>query len=242
MSRLLTIALVAGLSAAPLSAEVFVRPSTAGRPEITNVGPGAGTRTRSQTRSQTPLVRESAPSRRSAAIVPATRRLSRVELADTIRAAAGRNAVDPALIEAMIEAESAWDARAVSRTGAQGLMQIMPATARDLALTRPFDPIENVRAGTAYLRQMLDQFEGRVALALAAYNAGPSTVMAYGGVPPYPETVAYVRRVLGLWLGDAAPAVVPASRRLPGAVHSASPTRPVRWSRDGKRPHLTNVK
>ena len=158
--------------------------------------------------------------------MPATRRASRADLAETIRAAARRHDVDPALIEAMIEAESAWDPRAVSRTGAQGLMQIMPATARDLALVSPFDPVENVRAGTAYLRQMLDRFEGRVELALAAYNAGPSTVEAYGGVPPYPETVAYVRRVLGS--GSATPPRrwCPATRRTPGGASPAPPARP----------------
>ena len=232
MNRLVAIALVVGLSAASLSAEVVVRPSTAGRPEITNVGAGSGARSRPRPQTR----------RRRAQAVPATRRASRTDLAETIRAAARRHDVDPALIEAMIEAESAWDPRAVSRTGAQGLMQIMPATARDLALISPFDPIENVRAGTAYLRQMLDRFEGRVELALAAYNAGPSTVTAYAGVPPYPETVAYVRRVLRLWLGDAAPTVVPATRRTPGAASPAPPVRPPRWSRDGERLHLTNVK
>lgn len=236
MNRLLSIALVAGLSAASVSAEVVVRPSTTGRPEITNVGAGAGVRSQASSRARRPT------SRRSVSAVPAMRRVAREDLAETIRAAARRHDVDPALIEAMIEAESAWDARAVSRTGAQGLMQIMPATARDLSLARPFDPVENVRAGTAYLRQMLDRFGERVELALAAYNAGPSTVTAYGGVPPYPETVRYVRRVLGLWLGDAAPAVVPAARRVPGSPSRATSTRAVRWSRDGARLHLTNVK
>jgi len=235
MNRLVAIALVVGLSAASLSAEVVVRPSTAGRPEITNVGARSGARSRPR-----PQTRSGA--RRSPQAMPAARRVSRTDLAETIHAAARRHDVDPALIEAMIEAESAWDPRAVSRTGAQGLMQIMPATARDLALISPFDPIENVRAGTAYLRQMLDRFEGRVELALAAYNAGPSTVAAYAGVPPYPETVAYVRRVLRLWLGDAAPTVVPATRRTPGGASPAPPVRPPRWSRDGERPHLTNVK
>jgi len=234
MNRLLAITLVAGLSAAPLSAEVVVRPSTAGRPEITNVGSGGGGRSQPRSRPAT--------SRRSVHAVPATRRAPRAELRETIRSAARHHDVDPGLIEAMIEAESAWNPRAVSRTGAQGLMQIMPATARDLSLARPFDPIENVRAGTAYLRQMLDRFGGRFDLALAAYNAGPSTVVAYGGVPPYRETVTYVRRVLGLWLGDAAPDVVPAARRAPGGRSLAAPSRPVRWSRDGARLHLTNVK
>ncbi|MGD2114384.1 MAG: lytic transglycosylase domain-containing protein, partial [Acidobacteriota bacterium] len=101
---------------------------------------------------------------------------------------------------------------------------------------------ENVRAGTAYLRRMLDRFDGDVVLALAAYNAGPRTVARYGGVPPYPETVAYVRRVLRLWRGSAAPAVVPAVRmRSRQASGTAPPSRPIRWRETGGRPHLTNV-
>lgn len=231
MYRVLAIVSVIGLSAAALSAEVVVQPSTSGRPEITNVGEAAS------------FSRPARPARRRAEPATATaHRASSAELSETIRAAARKHGLDPALVEAVIEAESAWDVRAVSRHGAQGLMQIMPATARDLSLGRPFDPVENVEAGTAYLRQMMDRFDGKVELALAAYNAGPSTVEAYGGVPPFPETVTYVRRVLGLWLGDAAPAVVPASRRLPGAAAHPAPAKPVRWRSDGKRPHLTNVK
>jgi len=229
MYRVLAIVSVIGLSAAALSAEVVVQPSTSGRPEITNVGEAAS------------FSRPSRPARRRAE--PATaHQVSSAELSETIRAAARKHDLDPALVEAVIEAESAWDVRAVSRHGAQGLMQIMPATARDLSLGRPFDPVENVQAGTAYLRQMMDRFDGRVELALAAYNAGPSTVEAYGGVPPFQETVTYVRRVLALWLGDAAPVVVPASRRLPGAAAQRAPARPVHWRSDGKRPHLTNIK
>ncbi len=106
--------------------------------------------------------------------------------------------VQPALVKAVIAAESNFDAEAVSRVGAQGLMQLMPRTAAELGVQDPFLPIDNVRGGTAYLRQMLDRY-GDVEHALAAYNAGPTAVDRYGGIPPYRETRAYVRRVLAYY-------------------------------------------
>jgi len=101
----------------------------------------------------------------------------------------------PALVKAVIAAESRFDAGAVSRAGAQGLMQLMPQTARELGVADPFRPSENVEGGTRYLRSMLDRY-GDMTRALAAYNAGPDAVDQYRGVPPYPETRAYVQRVL----------------------------------------------
>jgi soluble lytic murein transglycosylase-like protein len=106
--------------------------------------------------------------------------------------------VQPALVKAVIAAESNFDASAVSHKGAQGLMQLMPGTAAALGVGDPFQPIDNVRGGTAYLRQMLDRF-GDVEHALAAYNAGPAAVDRFGGIPPYRETRAYVRRVLAYY-------------------------------------------
>jgi soluble lytic murein transglycosylase len=105
------------------------------------------------------------------------------------------NKVPPALVKAVIAAESRFDSTAVSRAGAQGLMQLMPKTARELGIEDPFQPSENVKGGTRYLRSMLDRY-GDMTRALAAYNAGPNAVDYYRGVPPYPETQAYVRRVL----------------------------------------------
>ena len=92
-----------------------------------------------------------------------------------------------------------FDAGAVSPKGAQGLMQLMPGTAKELGVSNAFDAAENVRGGTRYLRQMMDLFGGDVALALASYNAGPSAVARYGGMPPFEETTRYVRKVLDLY-------------------------------------------
>jgi soluble lytic murein transglycosylase-like protein len=116
-----------------------------------------------------------------------------------IATAANRHGVDPALVHAVIAAESNYQPSARSRVGARGLMQVMPATARDLgvASTRALlDPQANIDAGVRYLKSLLDRFDGDLPTALAAYNAGPGAVAKYAGIPPYPETQAYVRKVL----------------------------------------------
>jgi soluble lytic murein transglycosylase len=103
--------------------------------------------------------------------------------------------VSPALVKAVIAAESLFDSDAVSHKGAQGLMQLMPTTASKLGVADPFSADQNVRGGVRYLREMLDRY-GDMGRALAAYNAGPSAVDRYRGIPPYPETRAYVQRVM----------------------------------------------
>jgi hypothetical protein len=104
--------------------------------------------------------------------------------------------VDPALIQAIIMVESSFNPQAVSKKGAQGLMQLMPATAKSLGIHDSFDPGPNIDAGVRYFRRLLDRFEGDVHLSLAAYNAGPRHVRVYNGIPPFRETREYIEKVL----------------------------------------------
>jgi soluble lytic murein transglycosylase-like protein len=121
-----------------------------------------------------------------------------------ISAAAARNGVDPALLTGLIKAESNFDPSATSPAGAQGLAQLMPATAAGLGVTNPLDPTQAIEGGARYLRQQLDRFGGDASKALAAYNAGPGAVERFGGIPPYEETQNYVRRVLSYAAGATA--------------------------------------
>ena len=121
--------------------------------------------------------------------------LNRQAFDDEIRAAAQVFTVDDSLIRAIIHAESAYQPEALSPRGAQGLMQLMPATQKELQIDDVFDPISNIEGGTLYLSQLLNQFDHDVDLAAAAYNAGPGAVREYGGIPPYKETREFVRRV-----------------------------------------------
>lgn len=121
----------------------------------------------------------------------------RANVEHLVRANARRYGLSPALLHAVIRAESAYNHKAVSHAGAQGLMQLMPATARRYGVGNAFDPAENVRGGAAYLRDLLDMFDQDVKLALAGYNAGEGAVLKYGrSIPPYQETQTYVRKVL----------------------------------------------
>lgn len=113
-----------------------------------------------------------------------------------IQEASQKYHLTPGLIKAVINAESGFRVDAVSVAGAQGLMQLMPATAKDLGVTNPFDIRQNIDGGARYLRQMFDLFDGDTRLALSAYNAGPGNVHKYGGDVPFPETRRYVTRVL----------------------------------------------
>lgn len=117
--------------------------------------------------------------------------------ADLIASAADRHALDRALLAAVARVESNFNAYAVSRKGACGLLQLMPATAKRFGVVNVFDAAQNVEGGASYLRWLIDRFDGRIDLALAGYNAGEGAVDKYGGVPPYRETTGYVIKVLG---------------------------------------------
>jgi soluble lytic murein transglycosylase-like protein len=131
----------------------------------------------------------SANSRREAKLSPA-------DLGEMLTRAGQAHNLDVDLLASLVKAESNGDARAVSRAGARGLTQLMPATAKDLGVADSFKPEENVRGGATYLDELLTRYHDNLALALAAYNAGPEAVAKYHGIPPYRETQAYVARVI----------------------------------------------
>jgi soluble lytic murein transglycosylase-like protein len=124
----------------------------------------------------------------------ATRLFTR-EYAASISAAAREHGIDPALVRAVIHAESGFNPNARSRKGAMGLMQLMPGTARDMGVSNPGAAQQNIEGGVKYLALLLDQYHGDITLATAAYNAGPANVDKYRGVPPFAETQTYVKRV-----------------------------------------------
>jgi soluble lytic murein transglycosylase-like protein len=120
--------------------------------------------------------------------------------AAAVQTAAQETALEPALIHAVIAAESGHNPKAISPRGAQGLMQLMPTTSRRFGLIDPYDPVQNIRVGAVYLRELKDMFKGDLNLALAAYNAGPAAVLRYGSrIPPFEETRRYVPRVMRLY-------------------------------------------
>ena len=134
-------------------------------------------------------------------------------LNDVIRGAAERHGVSEELISAVIRVESGYNARAVSRKGARGLMQLMPGTAAILGVRDSFDPVENIDGGVRHLRGLLDRFGNDLPLVLAAYNAGEGAVNTYRGIPPYAETQSYVERILSLLGGGASAGLATPSYR-----------------------------
>jgi soluble lytic murein transglycosylase-like protein len=147
--------------------------------------------------------RESAQSANARIVAANTQghQASQEEIDASIVMAAARHNVDPNLVRAVVKVESNFNSNAVSRKGAMGLMQLMPATARQLNVKNPFDPDQNVDAGVRHLKQLLESYGGDVNLTLAAYNAGSGAVARNNGIPRYAETQNYVRRITNLYYG-----------------------------------------
>jgi len=185
----MVVALCLGLAAAaPASAQIYAIRDENGVLTLSDKPLGEGAQTFA-VRGAATTVRAT---RGSSAGVPSS------QWDDVIDFHAHEHGIRPDLVRAVIQVESAFNPRARSNKGAMGLMQLMPATARDLGVRNAYDPLENIRGGVAYLRTLLDQFNGNEELALAAYNAGAGAVNKYGGtVPPYRETRDYVSRIQG---------------------------------------------
>jgi soluble lytic murein transglycosylase-like protein len=146
----------------------------------------------------------------------ALERANREKIEDMIREVSARYRVDPALVRAVIQTESNWNSTAVSRKGAQGLMQLVPGTAQQLGVNNAFDPKQNLDGGVRYLRTLLERYNGDLDRALAAYNAGPRAVDRAGGIPQYRETRNYVQKVTDSYFQ-------PGSDRLPRAFDGRRP-------------------
>ena len=183
--RVSALACAAALLATPVEAQIYAWRDGNGRLVLSDRKLDASAKT---------YAVPDAPGIRATRPLASPRRRERFE--PLIQEHAGRQALRPDLVRAVIQVESGFNPRALSPKGAMGLMQLMPATARELGVYDPYDPAENIRGGTAYLRRLIDRYDGNEELALAAYNAGSNAVDRYGrAVPPYRETRQYVKKV-----------------------------------------------
>jgi len=209
-------ALVAGLASAERTSGVFIFTAPDGTRRIVNVpaagGPG------------TIAIPDGATQRRAA-------------LWPSVEAAAREHGLDPRLVDLVIRMESGYNPRAVSAKGARGVMQLMPATASLYGVANLFDPLQNIKAGVRYLKDLFDRFNSDVSLALAAYNAGPDAVVKHGGVPPYDETRSYVKAILMAYQGTA-----PMTTLTGGFGRPAHPARPVELVGEDGRTLIANVR
>lgn len=188
-AALALLALTIGLSAArPAAAQIYVYEDENGVVHF------------SDTRHHDGFHRHEPAQRRGSLALGATTPSSGANRFDSLILRASREyRMSPGLVKAVIHVESKFDPRAISRRGARGLMQLMPATAGELGVRDPFNPWQNIDGGTRYLQQMVERFDGDLRLGLAAYHAGPARVVQYGGIPPYRTTRQYVDRVLKLY-------------------------------------------
>lgn len=129
-----------------------------------------------------------------------TQQTSKAQILNIVSQISKKHGVDEKLVQALIKQESGFNPKAKSKAGAMGLMQLMPATAKNLGVKDPYNTVQNVEGGVKYLKSMLNKYNGNVILALAAYNAGPGAVDKYSGVPPYSETQNYVKNILANYL------------------------------------------
>ncbi|MCL4524198.1 MAG: lytic transglycosylase domain-containing protein [Acidobacteria bacterium] len=180
--------------AEPANGQIAIYVTEHGKRIYVNAEPPVVRRT-APSKSGVRSVPKAAPGQPASAATPQAPQLSKAELERIVQDTAVRHRVDPALVRAVIIAESNWQPAAISRKGAQGLMQLTPGTAGDLGVNDAFDPAQNVDGGVRYLRKLLERYNGDLDKALAAYNAGPGAVDRARGVPNYPETRAYVRKV-----------------------------------------------
>lgn len=190
-----------GLCAVPARAQLASYVDEHGNLVFTNVDSPAPQKAQAEVKSNSPANRPTTPDGREAsdAAGTAAKQASPGVLDRIVQRSAEKNDVDPALVRAVISAESDWDVSAVSSKGALGLMQLVPGTAKLLGVGNAFDPVQNVDAGTRYLHMLLERYNGNLMKALAAYNAGPGVVDRLGRVPNYPETRNYVRKVISTY-------------------------------------------
>jgi len=207
--------LVAASAAAERSAGVFIFTAPDGTRRVINV-PAAGP---------------------GEIVIPEAAAARRAALWPTVEEAARLHGIDPRLVDLLIRMESGYNPRAVSPKGARGIMQLMPATASLYGVRNLFDPMQNIRAGVRYLKDLFERFNSDVSLALAAYNAGPDAVEKHGGVPPYDETRSYVRAILMAYRGDDTLTTLSG-----GFGRPARRSRPVEVMGEDGRPLIANIR